>query len=199
MVVPPAPARDAGVTNSLPDASSSSAGFRTALVGLLVLGMLIGAGVLIWMVAQRQGSGEDQAQREELMSQTEQFMLRMGTYGPDLLDDNEQMPEYRSRMKEVITDKFSVSFDKEVTTAEQLVVQAGVARKAAVFATGVSTMDEDSATTLVAGTFTDSYIRDGETIPRDPIPFRLEVSLVLTGGKWLIDDFTPVSGSEESP
>ena len=52
------------------------------------------------------------------MAQTEQFMLRMGTFGPDLLDESGGMPEYRERVKEVITPKFSTSFDQEAATAE---------------------------------------------------------------------------------
>ena len=67
------------------------------------------------------------------------------------------MPEYRERVKEVITPKFAVSFDKEAATAEQLVSQAQISRDAEVFSTGVSVIDEDSATALVAGAFTDSY------------------------------------------
>ena len=92
------------------------------------------------------------------MAQTEQFMLRMGTYGPDLLDEQGGMPEYRSRVKEVITPE-----------VRGVVRQAGRHRRAAaspspasrgsadVFATGVSAIDSDSATALVAGTFTDTY------------------------------------------
>ena len=91
------------------------------------------------------------------MAQTEQFMLRMGTYGPDLLDEQGAMPDYRDGVKDVITTKFAASFDYEAGTAEQLVAQAGVDRVADVFATGVSSLDEDSARTLVAGTFTDTY------------------------------------------
>ena len=128
------------------------------------------------------------------MAQTEQFMLRMGTYGPDLLDDKGQMPEYRSRVKEVITPKFAASFDKQAGTAEQLVAQAGVSRKAEVFATGVSAIDSDSATALVAGTFTDTYKKGGQ---QQPVPFRIEVSLVKIDGKWLVDDFTPVTGGSQ--
>ena len=67
------------------------------------------------------------------------------------------MPEYRERVKEVITPKFAVSFEKEAATAEQLVAQARISRQAEVFATGVSAIDDDSATALVAGTFTDSH------------------------------------------
>ncbi len=127
------------------------------------------------------------------MSQTRQFMLRMGTYGPDQLEGG-QLPEYRELVTEVITPKFATSFDQSVATAEQIVAQAGVSREAEVFSAGVSTIDADSATALVAGTFTDSYPDNaGELRPQEPVPFRIQVTLVKTEGEWLVDDFTPVT------
>jgi hypothetical protein len=176
--------------------------FRRVLLAVLVAIVVAGLGALAWLVSTRgvdgvgvQGDQEKlQAEREAVMAQTEQFMLRMGTYGPDLLDDHGAMPTYRARVKEVITPKFAVSFDKEAATAEQLVAQAHISRKAQVFATGVSAIDADSATALVAGAFTDSYPNQGA---REPSPFRIEVSLVKVGGKWLVDDFSPVTGAQQ--
>ena len=208
MVVPPAldgtevtsdPTHDPDddATRDRPQAAT----FRLVLLGALVLALLVSGGVLIWLMADRRGEAEDlQADREQVMSQTEQFLLRMGTFGPDLLDEQGAMPEYRERVTEVLTPKFATSFEKEVSTAEQLVAQAGVAREAEVFATGVSVIDADSATALVAGSFTDSYPRDAdgeERIAAEPVPFRIEVQLVLTEGEWLVDDFAPVTGQEE--
>ena len=76
------------------------------------------------------------------MAQTEQFVLRFGTYGPDLLDEQGGMPDYRQRVKDVITPKFAVSFDKQAGTAEEIVAKAEISRSADVFATGVSAIDE---------------------------------------------------------
>ncbi|MFC4783012.1 hypothetical protein ACT8ZV_00940 [Nocardioides sp. MAHUQ-72] len=174
---------------------SGATTFRVVVLGVLVIVLLAACGTLVWLLAGRRGEADaEQSAREAVMSQTDQFMLRMGTYGPDLLDSKGQMPEYRSRVKEVITPKFATSFDKQAGTAEQLVAQAGVSRKAQVFATGVSDVDDDSATTLVAGTFTDTYSKGGQ---QEPVPFRIQVSLVKTDGKWLVDDFSPVTGADE--
>jgi hypothetical protein len=181
------------------DAPVQSPRFRRGLFAALVAIVLVGAVALAWLVAGRGvgavggGQGDVQREREAVMAQTEQFMLRMGTYGPDLLDEKGGMPEYRQRVEEVITPKFAVSFEKEAATAEQLVAQAKISRQAQVFATGVSTIDEDSATALVAGSFTDSYPKAGQ---RDPSPFRIEVDLVKVKGKWLVDDFSPVTGGD---
>ena len=178
--------------------------FRLVLAA--VLGLLLLAGLAVAAVyavrGPDQSSGDIQAERETAMAQSEQFMLRMGSYGPDMLDENKAMPEYRERVKEVITAKFAAEFEKEAGTAEQLVAQAGVERAVDVFATGVASIETEgesgSATTLVAGSFTDSYTLKGKTVPQEPIPFRIEVSLVRIDGEWLVDDFDPVSGTDSA-
>jgi hypothetical protein len=179
-------------------------GFRRNLLVVLVAVTVAGLVGLAWLLSTRavgavgvQGDqGQLQRDREAVMAQTEQFLLRMGTYGPDLLEGG-AMPEYRERVKEVITPKFAVSFDKEAATAEQLVAQARISREAEVFATGVSAIDADSATALVAGTFTDRYPkgRSGGQAA-EPAPFRIEVSLVKVDGEWLVDAFAPVTGED---
>jgi hypothetical protein len=191
---------------SAPQAPRFRRGLLAALVAVTVAGLI----ALVWLLSSRgvdavgvQGDQERlQGEREAVMAQTEQFLLRMGTYGPDLLDESGAMPEYRERVKEVITAKFAVSFEKEAATAEQLVAQAKISRVAAVFSTGVSAIDEDSATALVAGSFTDSYPTDQSSDqssdqPREPAPFRIEVDLVKVDGEWLVDSFTPVTGGEQ--
>ncbi len=176
--------------------------FRRALLAVLVAVVVAALMTLVWLVAGRgveavgvQGDqAKVQGEREAVMAQTEQFMLRMGTYGPDLLDNKGAMPEYRQRVEDVITPKFAVSFEKEAATAEQIVAQAKISRQASVFATGVSAIDQDSATALVAGAFTDSYPKTGA---QEPTPFRIEVSLVKVKGRWLVDNFTPVTGASQ--
>ena len=185
----------AGTSGETTGERSGSTTFRLVVLGVLVVVLLAACGTLVWLLAGRRGDADAlQRQREAVMSQTDQFMLRMGTYGPDLLDEKGGMPEYRKRVKAVITEKFAVSFDKQAGTAEQLVAQSGVSRKAEIFATGVSTLDGDSATALVAGTFTDTYPKGGT---QAPIPFRIRVSLVDEHGRWLVDDFSPVTGASQ--
>src|SRR5690606_10742843 len=118
-----------------------------------------------------------------------------------------------------ITPKFAADFDEQVTTAEQLVAQAGVTRSTDVFATAVSSMDDDSARVLVAGAFNDSYeqgsTKQGSTkqggkqgkdepgeprlVTQEPYPFRFSVDLVKIDGEWLVDDFTGVGASGTQP
>ncbi|MBB6627282.1 hypothetical protein H5V45_08100 [Nocardioides sp. KIGAM211] len=189
-------------SSSAPDspapAGSRSGTFRVVLLGVLVVALLASAGSLVWLLAGRRGEADDvQRQREAVMAQAEQFMLRLNTYGPDLLDSKGEMPKYRQLVEAVITPKFKSSFEQGVTAAEQTVAQAGVDRTAKVFAVGVSSLDADSATALVAGSFTNTYPQGKRRVADDPSPFRIEVTLVKTGGTWLVDDFTPVTGAEK--
>jgi hypothetical protein len=207
VAVPSAPDAQPGLTSSSPDpstdAASRSATFRLVLLGVLVAVLLASGGTMIWLLAGRTGEADDQqSQREAVMAQAEQFMLRVNTYGPDLLAEDGTMPEYRKLVLEVITAKFKASFEKGVTAAEQTVAKAGVGRTAKIFATGVSSLDADSATVLVAGSFTNSYPKnaknpDSDRVEDVPAPFRVEVQLVKTEGEWLVDDFAPVTAAEQ--
>ena len=207
MAVPPALDQDPGLTSSDPTPSRSetegadrprSATFRIALLGVLVVVLLASSGTLVWLLAGRRGEADGvQAEREQVMTQSEQFMLRVNTYGPDLLDSRGQMPKYRALVEQIITPKFKTSFDQGVAAAEQTVAKAGVGRTAKVFAVGVSAIDADSATALVAGSFTNSYPKGQSRINDQPEPFRVKIMLVKTGGKWLVDDFSPVTGEAQ--
>lgn len=191
MALPPAPA-----------GSRLTGPVRVAIAALLALVVLACAGVLAWLLATggpaaSAGSLTLADEREDVMSLGDQFVRRLGTYSPDMLDDSGQMAAYREQVREVITPKFAADFDKEVATAEQLVAQGGITRTTDVFATAVSSIDDDSARVLVAGAFTDSYAQgsgdDAETVNQEPLPFRFTVDVVMIEGEWRVDDFNPVS------
>lgn len=221
MAVPPAP--HVGSVTSEPStpedgtssAASASRGFR---LGLLVALVLVLVGSLAWTgylvstrtsgangnLAERVGgvlTGDDAiaAERERVMDVASQFMLRVNSYGPDDLAEDGTMPEYRERVGELITPAFRADFDTQVGTAEQTVAQAQLGRECEVFGTGVSTLDADSATALVAGAFTNTYPGNGrradERVSSEPAPFRVRISLVKVAGEWLVDDFAPVTGT----
>ena len=186
--------------------------WRPVVAAVSALVVVVCAAVLGWLLttggpAASAGDLTHADDREDVMSLGDQFVKRLGTYSPDMLDDSGQMAAYREQVREVITPKFAADFDKEVATAEQLVAQGGITRNADVFATAVSSIDDDSARVLVAGAFTDSYSQgagqaegqgegeDAETINQEPLPFRFVIDLVLIEGEWLVDDFNPVGSN----
>jgi hypothetical protein len=170
----------------------------------LALVVAVCVALLVWLAAGGRasaGGGLDQVEeREQVMSMTDQFVTRLGTYSPDMLDRSGQMPDYREQVREVITPKFAADFDKEVAAAEQLVAQGRITRTVDVFATAVSSIDDDSARVLVAGAFNDSYAqgsgKKSAAVDQEPLPFRFTVDLVTLDGEWLVDDFTPVSSGD---
>ncbi|HEV2796270.1 MAG TPA: hypothetical protein VGV65_01515 [Nocardioides sp.] len=171
---------------------------------MLALLVVICVALLVWLSvsgpASADGGLDLPDEREEAMSLTDQFVKRLGTYSPDMVDESGQMPDYREQVREVISPKFAADFDKQVATAEQLVAQGGITRTADVFATAVSVIDDDSARVLVAGAFTDSYQQgegdDATSVDQEPLPFRFLVDLVVIDGEWLVDDFSPVTGED---
>ena len=179
--------------------------FRLVLLGVLVVALLASAGVLVWLLADRRGEADDlQSQREDVMSQTEQFVLRLNTYGPDGLDDEGHLPDYQQQVDDVITPKFAADFEKSgLPIAEQTVAKAGYGREAKVFGVGVESLDDDSATAIVAAGFTSSYPDpkhpDDPTkrIDADTNVLRWAVKLVKTDGTWLVDDYSLASGEGE--
>lgn len=186
-----------------PDAPRATR-FRAVLLGLLAVALVVAGATAYHLGASRHvrpfsGGASDQAQtdREAVMAQTQQFVLRLNTYGPSMLDGQGRMPSYRGRVKEVITPKFAVSFDQSVAVAEQSVKSYGLHRTCAVFATGVELLDSDTAQVLVAGSFSQTARdRKGKEVPTgEPAPFRLRVSLDKIGGQWLVDDYQPVTTS----
>jgi Mce-associated membrane protein len=199
VAVPPAPDLGSGVSSEA-TRTHGSGGARRSIAVVLALLILAAGGVLAWLLVQRSGDSSGvQADREEVMSQARQFVLRVNTYGPDLLEADGTMPEYRDLVGEVITDKFDEDFLQSVPAAEATVAQAGYGRVAEVFGAGVATIDSDSATALVAGSFTSSYPDpedEAQRVDDVPLPFRVQVELVKVDGEWLVDGFAPVTGEE---
>lgn len=200
------PASDAEAVADTPSEAPRRGRGRALVALALVVVVAAATALLVWEHTGRasaaDGGLDRPDEREQVMSLTSQFVKRLGTYSPDMVDASGQMPAYREQVREVITPKFAADFDKEVTTAEQLVAQGGITRSADVFATAVSSVDDDSARVLVAGAFTDSYTQGtgakARTVDQEPLPFRFTVDLVRSGGKWLVDDFTPVGSSGEA-
>jgi Mce-associated membrane protein len=207
VVVPPAPDQRS-VTQELPPPDVSTASrsrIRGLIAGALVLVIVAAGGTLAWLMSQRTGeAAEIQRERERVMAVGRTFVLQVNTYGPELLATDGTMPEYREAIDAVISAKLSATFELSVGAAEATVAQAGLGRTAEVFSAGVLSIDSDSATALVAGSFTNTYPDPDDETQRvedlPPLPLRLRLELVKIDGEWLIDEFSPVLGAEsEAP
>ena len=164
--------------------------------------LVASACTLVWVLTTRTDeAGAVQRERDAVMSQTRQFVLRLNTYGPDDLDDQQHLTAYQEQVEAVITPKFAADFESSgLPIAEQTVAQAGYERAAEVFGVGVEQFDDDSAVAIVAAGLTGSYpdpkhpddaakrIDAGEDV------LRWRVELVRTDGTWLVDDYAPVTG-----
>lgn len=193
-----------------------SATVRIVLVTVLSLLLLLSIGTFVGLAVSGQdsptrifsGDGDDEERsrsgqdRQQVMAQAQRFMVRVNTYGRDLLADDGTMPDYRDKVLELITSKLAESFEQTVAAAEATVAQAGAGRTTEIFGVGISAIDADSAAALVAGSFTNSFPTDpdeldGERSDLAPIPFRIEVKLDKVQGEWLVDSFDPVLGIED--
>lgn len=174
--------------------------FRVVLLGILVLALLAAAGTLVWLLAERRGAADEaQSEREAVQRQTEQFVLRLNTYGPDDLDAQGHLTDYQKQVTGVITPKFAAAFEKDgLPIAEQVVAQAGYSRTVKVYGVGVESIDGDSAKAIVAAGMTGSYPDpknpddDAKRVQAEPDVLRWTVDLVRSDGAWLVDDYAPV-------
>lgn len=181
-----------------------NATFRLVLLVVLLVLLIASAATLAWLLLDRRGEADSlQSEREAVMSQTEQFVLRLNTLDPEQLDDSGHLAEYQQQVAEVVTPTFAADFETNgLPLAERLVTQAGYARNAEVFGLGVESLDGDSATVIVAAGLTGSYPdpKDPENatkrVEADEDVLRWEVDLVRTDGEWLVDDYTPVTGED---
>ena len=174
--------------------------FRVVLLAILVLALLAAAGMLVWLLAERRGAADQaQSEREAVERQTEQFVLRLNTYGPDDLDAQGHLTDYQEQVTGVITPKFAAAFEKDgLPIAEQVVAQAGYSRSVKVYGVGVESVDGDSAKAIVAAGMTGSYPDpkspedEAKRVAAEPDVLRWTVELVRSGDTWLVDDYAPV-------
>ena len=161
------------------------------LVVLTALGVLV-AGVLVYRAyhptdepLSLSNSGQpipSDSERHEVVAVAEQFCLRMDAVDASDLDG------YKKKVSELLTTKQKAKFDETFAQFANLGISQDLKGKGTILASGVSELDDDSATVLVAH---DSTLTEPSgTTDRH---YRWTVTLRKVDGDWLVDDFTPVS------
>lgn len=121
-------------------------------------------------------------ERHEVVAVAEQFCLRM-----DAVDASD-VEGYKKRVSELLTTKQKAKFESEFAQFEKLGLDKSLKGSGTILASGLSDIDQDSATVLVAH---DSTVK--QTAGTQERHYRWTVALRKVHGDWLVDDFTPVS------
>ena len=122
------------------------------------------------------------SERHQVVAVAEQFCLRM-----DAVDASD-VEGYQKRVSQLLTTKQKAKFESQFAQFKSLGLDPKLKGTGTILASGLSDIDQDSATVLVAH---DSSVTDSTgTTERH---YRWTVALRKVHGDWLVDDFTPVS------
>jgi hypothetical protein len=121
-------------------------------------------------------------QREKAIAVADQFCLRM-----DNLDGSD--PDgYTKRVKQLLTTKLKAAFDEQFDAVQKLQTDTSVKGQGTILASGISDIDPDSATVLVAH---DTLVTSASgNVQRHA---RWTVTLRKIDGRWLVDNWDPAS------
>lgn len=159
-----------------------SRGIAAVLVAVAVLALVA---VVVMLVAVRpdyQRAADLDAARGEASGVAEQFAAQVNNYDAKSIDD------YQQRVSGLLTTKFAGEFEKAMADIVKSVNEADMTSKGEVLTSAVASIDTDSADVLVVADANVKTVFD--TRARH---FRWEVSLVKVDGKWLVDNFSPVT------
>lgn len=162
--------------------STLSPGLR--LVIAIVLGALLVASAITGLVLLDKRSEVDSSLdvRRDVVRVAERFTVQVNNY------DSESVDEYQESVSTMLSTKFRADFETALEEIVASVREAQMNSEGKVLASGVASLDPDSATVLVVADAEVKTVFD--TRQRH---FRWEVSLVKVDGEWLVDNFTPVA------
>jgi Mce-associated membrane protein len=162
-------------------------GLRWALTALAATVLVVALAAIVYLavdVRPRAEAAETEEQsRAEVTRAAERFVVRFNTYDAGSVD------EYAASLRDLLSPKFKASFDQDFEQASQLITQSKLRSEGEVLASGVASVDPDSARVLVVADADASSAVEGK-VQRH---FRWAVSLVSIDGEWLVDDYRPVT------
>jgi hypothetical protein len=152
------------------------------MAAVLVLLLVAAVAAGIWGFARLSSAEKEIDARADVVRVAEQFAVAVNNFDSNSVDD------YSSTVSELLSTKFRGEYDKAMEDIVTSVQEAEMESEGEVLASGVATIDDDSARVLVVSDATVKTVFDERQRH-----FRWEVSLVKVEGKWLVDDFTPVA------
>lgn len=155
---------------------------RLIMVAVLALLLVVAVALGVWGFTRLDDAESELDARADAVSVAEQFTVSVNNY------DSESVDEYKSSVSELLSTKFRAEFDSAMEDIVAQVQEAQMESTGEVLASGVATIDDDSARVLVVSDATVATVFDERQRH-----FRWEVSLVKVDGEWLVDDFSPVA------
>lgn len=150
-------------------------------VGLVAVSAL-GIVVLLLLLGSRADPDSAMDSRRDVVRVAERFTVQVNNY------DSESVDDYKAAVSSMLSTKFSDEFDRAMEDIVKSVQDAQMDSEGSVLASGVASLDRDSAQVLVVADADVKTVFD--TRQRH---FRWEISLVKVDGAWLVDDFSPVA------
>jgi Mce-associated membrane protein len=160
----------------------ASRGLRTAIAAVLALLLVVAVVAGVWGFLRLRATEAELDARADVVRVAEQFTVTVNNY------DSADMDGYQSRVNKLLSTKFRGEYTNSMEDIVAQVQQAKMDSEGKVLASGVATIDDDSARVLVVSDATVKTVFDERQRH-----FRWEVSLVKVDGRWLVDDFTPVT------
>ena len=168
--------------SSRPGERGGSPKVRTVMALVLAALLVAATAVGIWSLTRLRAAEAELDTRADVARVAEQFAVSVNNY------DSASIEEYKSSISGLLSTNFRGEFDSAMEDIVLQVRESKMASKGEALASGVATLDDDSARVLVVSDATvETVFGDRER------HFRWEVSLVKVDGTWLVDDFTPVA------
>ena len=159
-------------------------GARTLRILTIVLAvvLVVAVAAAVWMWSKAEAADDKRRERAAAAAVASQFALRVDTF------DGKDIDKYSKDVQALLTTKYRTEFGKQFEPFKQLYTQAQATGTGKILVTGVGSIDDDSATVLVAH---DASVKS--KLGNQERHFRWSVELVKVKGKWLVDEFTPVN------
>jgi Mce-associated membrane protein len=149
------------------------------LAGLAALALVLDLTIVRGRIADAE---QKERARAEVTRTAERFTAQVNNYDAGNAD------AFADRVRPLLSPKFRADYEKVLDQLSAEIIRSKMTSKGQVLASGVASVDPDSAQVLVVADAAATTVygqRDRH--------FRWEVDLVRLGGRWLVDNFSPVN------